>query len=357
MNNAIAEARKALDRLRFSGDVSTGDRHDDFGLVEKLRSALYKNEIEVSSSLTPELARRLQKVCARLAVPETSIAAFIYPSPEVQAECFSTSADHCVVRFASGLVDLLSPEEFEFVAGHEIGHFLLSHGNIRLTSSGENPQYYVRKRYQEISADRIGLISCGSIDIAIKAMMKTMSGLSSQHLRFDTNAFIAQLTKSEPKNQDSEMTSTHPSILIRCRALLWFSMEGLVETHAQVDAGKLNRLNERVLRDFHRFVDRAVLKQKNILRTDVLLWQIAREIILSGSFKKSAQDAVVSLIGAEAVAQLKRFFSDWPKSEAEKIIQEKLKTARDNFEAIDPDVFMQEMEKISEIIKQAKVDF
>ena len=54
----------------------------------------------------------------------------------------------------------------------------------------------MQERAQELSVDRVGLIACGSVDIAIRALMKTVSGLSSEHLRFDVGTFISQLDKS-----------------------------------------------------------------------------------------------------------------------------------------------------------------
>ena len=46
----------------------------------------------------------------------------------LQASCLSDETSECVVRFTSRLAETMSPQEFEFVVGHELGHFLLQHG-------------------------------------------------------------------------------------------------------------------------------------------------------------------------------------------------------------------------------------
>src|SRR5687768_6615234 len=83
------------------------------------------------------------------------------------------------VRFSSTLVDILDEEEFCFVVGHELGHFLLRH-TAGLHGSTESLELFMLQRAQEISADRLGMVACGSLDVAIKALKKTISGLNNK---------------------------------------------------------------------------------------------------------------------------------------------------------------------------------
>ena len=57
---------------------------------------------------------------------------------------------------------------------HELGHFLLSHTIENIISSKET---LIALRAKEISVDRIGLWACRDIKIAIRTIIKTLSGL------------------------------------------------------------------------------------------------------------------------------------------------------------------------------------
>ena len=117
--------------------------------------------------MTPGLSRRLESVCQTLLLPERTVDAFIYASPEVQAECYANGTEGCILRFSSARVDLLDDDEFEFVCGHEAGHFLLGHGLARMEGHSDSLEYFMQQRAQEISVDRIGLIACGSLTYAV----------------------------------------------------------------------------------------------------------------------------------------------------------------------------------------------
>ena len=100
-----------------------------------LRDAFYKTGLLITDQTTPSLSRSFDAVCDRLCLPRDSVEAFVYFSPEIQAECFSGSLDECAVRFSSALVNLLDETEFTFVAGHELGHFLLGHSGVQSEES------------------------------------------------------------------------------------------------------------------------------------------------------------------------------------------------------------------------------
>ena len=82
----------------------------------------------------------------------------------------------------------------------------------------------MNSRYQEISSDRIDYWLAVLLK-AISAMLKLLTGLDDNHLRFDISAFISQLNDTDNLYSQQSMISSHPSNLVRCRALLWFSMK------------------------------------------------------------------------------------------------------------------------------------
>lgn len=255
-----------------------------------------------------------------------------------------TSSEYCTVRFSSALLDLLSEEEFEFVIGHEIAHFLLSHHAV--LSGKLNAEIFVQQRSQEISADRLGLIACRSLETALRALMKTVSGLTEKHLRFDVAAFISQLRKIDNSSIDWS-GSTHPSIVIRAKALLWLSLtEFLDKSPPSLSAEQRSTLDARVERDLQRFVDGAIKKQIEDAKRDVFLWMMTYEVLQTGAFSRHLQDKMRNIFGGETVDKLVVFIGGLSRSELDAVIYEKLVAARVFLEGLMPQQFNQEIENI-----------
>ncbi|HIA35249.1 MAG TPA: M48 family peptidase, partial [Flavobacteriales bacterium] len=233
MADDLSKARGLVESVRYSGDtLKTEDltMHRDNDGIDSYFSL---NSILISPLVTPEISNSVDKVVSRLSIPEKSIKAYVYASSDIQAECHAGNNNDCIIRLSSGLIDILEYEEIEFVIGHEIGHFLYSHGLALSTAGGESLELSIQKRAQEISADRVGLLASESLDVSIRALMKTMSGLSSKYLKFDIGGFLSQLSNSESFKSQVNVNSSHPSMLVRCRALLWFSMCGTFKKGSQ----------------------------------------------------------------------------------------------------------------------------
>jgi hypothetical protein len=261
MVDSLTAARALANKLRYVGDSNADYFTQPREIArDSIDEILYHTGIEISSALTPAIWDRFSAVCERLRIPPAFVKAFVYSSSELQATCLASGATGCVITFSSSLINLLDEDEFEFVAGHELGHFLLGHahqsGRTRMS-----PEYLMKCRSQEISVDRAGLHACNSLDIAIRALMKTVSGLSARHLRFDVSAFISQLKKIDQLAADQSVT-THPSMLIRSKALLWYSLSDCFCKGEQFySAHQARTIDERIERDLNRFVDGIVRRR------------------------------------------------------------------------------------------------
>jgi hypothetical protein len=325
-------ARELASKLRFAADVHWASDDKSINDISGAREQLYQDAIEISPLITPNLWERFCNVCERLHVPRSAVCLFIYSSKDIQGECYARGGSNCVIRFSSGLIDLLDEEEFEFVIGHELGHFLLDHHAINAGIGHPNSEYFRHRRSQEISVDRIGLVSCASLDIALRALMKTVSGLTERHLRFDVGAFISQLRKIEFSTPDWS-GSTHPSILIRAKALLWFSLSDyFLKGSSFFSLDQMRKIDSRVERDLHKFVDGAVNAKISELKQDLLLWMVTLEIARSGFFSTATQDQMRFRFGEETIQKLRSFLAGLPKDEAEAVIYDKLKSARNELE-------------------------
>ena len=313
----LARARELASRVRLSEDRSspllTGQN-----FVERTfhRDAMLRNGLLVSRQVTPLIEDRLSDVCNVLDVPRNCVTAFVYSDPLIQADCLIDSPDTCVLRFSSGLINLMSPQEFRFVCGHELAHFLYGHGATEDNFDGESLEGYMVKRAMELSADRIGFLSADDLQHSIKAIMKTASGLSNEFVRFDVAGFLSQINLiSDPSSGEHEQNS-HPSMLVRCRSLLWFSMvvPSKNDLSASVDKG-IEKVNERVVNDLERLVDGQVRHRRTELINDAALWKAVLLIYHHGAFDKGAQRRLSDAFGEVVVKSVIDFFALYERSE------------------------------------------
>ena len=181
--------------MRFAADRPPENPREIDAGIDHVKDHFLKHGLFIERSSAPGLSAVLETVCDRLQVPRKAVSAFVQASPDIQAFCMSNASDECVLHFSSALINLLSEAEFAFVAGHEIGHFLYEHYASGCTSDDASLEDFLIQRYQEISVDRVGLIACGDTNVAIKALIKLVSGLEDRHLKFDATQFISQVSK------------------------------------------------------------------------------------------------------------------------------------------------------------------
>ena len=338
MADTLEAARESAEAVRFADD----DAHPGSAMpasASGIRRHLAMSGLQVSNAVTPALSRSLRKAESHLGLPMESLTAFVEASPDIQAMCYAGDPGHCTIAFTSTLVDLLTPEELTFVVGHELGHFLLQHSITKMDTSGGCIEIFMKMRAQEISADRVGLLACRSLDVAIQAMMKTVSGLSERHLRFDVGAFLSQINELDGQPSLPHTMSTHPSIVVRCRALLWFSI-GLKETATPtVDGAARIQLDERVRQDLARFVDGPARQRLRDLEADFAMWLAAQRIATDGVFDREEQDDFEKEFGKDTLESLKRFLSSHSSSEALAVITSRVNEARERLQGAAPSSF------------------
>ena len=347
MADQLHTARKLAETIRFSGDTRRPQANASASSLDAIRNHFHQNELLISREVTPLLHQRLQAVYQRLHIPETASEAFVYASPELQASCLSDETSECIVRFTSSLAETMAPQEFEFVAGHELGHFLLQHGGA--THKQHSLESFMQGRSQEISADRIGLMACNSLDAAVRAMMKLVSGLTDQHLNFDVGTFISQL-KNSPSNAHEK--ASHPSMLVRCRALLWFSMSGYMGMDGKPSRETLAKIDERIEKDFHKYVDSPARNKIKQAKENLSMWKMAREIAHDNVFDKGEQSRFSKVFGEKMLASLKGFLGNIPGPQVHKVLDERIGNAREELEALIPSSFAEEITKIEHRVKE-----
>jgi len=351
MSTNLQEARALAEKIRFAGDLvaKTGDSNSD--AVSSQRAILAQRGLEISPALTPLLAETLDLVGERLFVPKESITSFVYASPELQASCFSSGTDECVLSFSSRLIDLLSPAELQYVAGHEIGHFIFRHG-ITTEMLPDSMEFLMESRAKEISADRAGFLACQSLETSLSAMIKTASGLDDRHLRFDVHAFLSQVNDDQNEVFEYASRSTHPSWVVRARALLWFSTSEMVTRGIEhYSKDELKRLDANIDRDLERFVDGNTRKRVKKAKWNAELWMSMKEVVNDGVFDRNEQEIVRSRFGDETLEKLKSLFSNLGAEEVQALVLSKYEDATAELALLLPSTYAEEISALQENVE------
>ena len=191
----------------------------------------------VAAAITPTLHNLglALKSTLRLVQP---LDMYVQAEHERNAFCLpSRSGKRLIMCLNSGLVEAMSLHELMSVMGHEAGHAILGHGKISRIPFGhpnfsflEVARLRALDRRQELSCDRIGLISCGDVRVSCSALFKLASGLSDRWITFDeaiyAKAFddIADLTEIV---NVAHADASHPMIPLRVAALIAFGRSEL----------------------------------------------------------------------------------------------------------------------------------
>ena len=118
-----------------------------------------------------------------------------------------------------------------FIIGHEFGHALFNHHSLPAYGIYQNVSLAPSKvlklmswsRQAEISADRVGLLCCGDIEAASRALIKLQcGGLDENYISFDQNDFQKQVIEREGVDKTDEIYFTHPLSPLRVSAILDF---------------------------------------------------------------------------------------------------------------------------------------
>lgn len=326
--NEIATSREFVDAVRFGPDRDTAapPSLEDEAWRQVIVAQHSQHALAINSWVTPTMEALLREMLERLKLPRTAVAAFVFSSAEIQAQSITLDDGRCLIRLSSALINLLDGPELQFVMAHEVGHFLFRHTGFNASANSQGMARFHASRNQEISADRIGFVGANNLDACIRALIKTCSGLRENHLRFDVSAYLSQiahLAKAEPGQDDS--LQTHPSLIVRSRALLFFSLDyvDLLQAKAAERFRVIqDRMDKRIINDLVRFTEpgrvAAIAKSARMLE----FWLCAERILQAGRFTKEDQAIVADRLGDYYREKLKSFLqSSAPTELAQSISQ------------------------------------
>jgi Zn-dependent protease with chaperone function len=182
----VESNQHALHTVRFGGDLELFEQLSREDLADRLtqagfeqhrqsiRKRLLSSAVRVDPRMLPKLDASIRAL-KRRANYEEHFEAYVFEGTEINA--FLTRGEkHTFLGLSSGAINVLSEAELEFVIGHELGHALFQHIDAAFTTRLQDERLENRlqkrllawKRASEISADRCGLVCCGSLDAAAR---------------------------------------------------------------------------------------------------------------------------------------------------------------------------------------------
>ena len=274
-------------------------------VLNSLRMNLLSDSLKVSKDITPKLHTVIKNVVDTIGESGRRVECFVQNNPVIDAKCFSVDPEILTISISSGLVNLLDDEELAFVIGHELGHFLLGHLNFDLKLSNSDDSSFFRmkelreKQSFEISADRVGLLCCNSIDVALKTIVKTVSGLSSSHITENFQSFLHQIKSLDYRFLASQET-THPIFPVRARALLLFSMSDVfyqfhnLKNKAPLD---IKDVNNKVIKDLRATTQKYFYEIYQELLLKFKIWFCAKVFIQNNSIDEETLRSLKLILG------------------------------------------------------------
>ncbi len=330
------DAFEQAQSIRYLDDTRLKTHFIDPKNINNYEAGLALNSLKISKEITPDIFNSLEETCNSLKLNINCVKAYVSSSSEIQASCMSFNKESCLITLTSKIVNLLSFEELKFVMGHEIGHFLLGH-NIEEILSLESKESYIKKRAQEISVDRIGLWACKDLNIATRAIIKTLSGLDENYIKFNMQAFLNQLDSSVAKNEESGQFSTHPSFVLRAKALLRFSLSDPFQRFVKNSKGSdLTEIDELIQKDLDTYIDGELRQDIKKGKENIFFWCYSYAFVKKGSFTKENQNILKQKFGKEMNDKLINMIKDKSTDEVINSCKEKLLTSIKSFKTMAP---------------------
>ena len=340
----LEQARQLAARFRFGGEeVDPGEAEaagadadaDAPTASPGLLRSLYENSLEVSALLTPQIEDAVAAACARLQLPRSSVRVFLRNSTEHQAGCYPVGRDHCLVMVSSGLANALAPAGLSFVVGHEIGHFLLGHRPLAAGEGGLEAFRY--SKAQELSVDRLGLLAAGSLQAAATALTQTLSGLDSRLLRMDVGQVLAQYDELTRLHGGTSSFSTHPSLVFRVRALVWFATLLDDQWSAPRSPDRARRTDERIARELQGQDNPGLREHLDSLAHDLALWITLARLLADGRFDRRDQAFCRQRFGPELTDKLRTHLAAMSPAEVASFLADRLHATEAELTALSPE--------------------
>jgi hypothetical protein len=250
---------------------------------------------------------------------------------DTNASCISSpDLNSAEIILTSKLIELLNYNELKYVIGHEIAHFYFQHHLYPSPSSAKNRISYLNylnfSRAAEISCDRIGFLASENLDDVLKAMLKILTGLNEKHIKFNFSSYLDQLRElKEIKGNSNLINSTHPTLLNRMQALIWFSMSNeYLNFIGSKNKGiySLKEIDTKIDFSIQKIVGDELIELNKDIFSRSLMWGALGLFLADKNFNKKEQELFEKNFGKKNLDSIKSLIKiSSPKSITDKIHQ------------------------------------
>ena len=223
-------------------------------IMERYAAIEYVSDgINVSPQSQPSLYQQLCEACRILNVKNIPACSTDW---EYDISIFSVGEQNPRIVLQSGTVDLLNSDELLFLLGHELGHIQCGHKTYQMLVEVLYNQLLEKElgvlmnviklpllnwyRMADFTADRMGLLCCQDIRVALTTMIK-MAGLPKKYYdSINIDSFIDQAIDFQ-KNYTDTLDSIIKYMSINAASMPWLVLRA-GELLAWYQSGAYNRI-------------------------------------------------------------------------------------------------------------------
>ena len=215
------------------------------------KSYILVNSIRISKEIFPEINTILEETVFKIDNKST-YEFFITSDNSFNAKCISIDEKSAIIVINSKVIELLDTKELAFIVGHEIAHHYYKHYSFAVdVDKIENEQlklsYLSVLRDMELSCDRLGLMCVDNFEVAARAIIKIVSGLSDKFIKNNFKKYLSQLKEITHAGFVEEQYQTHNNWLIRLQCLYHFSNSDIYNQesgNSSVESKPLSEINK-----------------------------------------------------------------------------------------------------------------
>lgn len=231
-----------------------------------LRSAV-ANHVRVTPTQFPEIYQLSAEAARRLNIPLPNM--YVEQSPMLNAYATGFGNTFNIV-LSTGLIQALTAKELQFVIAHEMGHVKSIHTVYSVVTNKlftGNPLLFMfswvqmvfryaltfMSRVNEYTADRAGMVGCGSVYAGIAAMTKLAIG-KEMFDQINIKEYFRQIEefRSSKLHIFTELEASHPFIVNRIRAMAHFYKSAEYQTiKTKMGEGGTSILQEPIMGTMH----------------------------------------------------------------------------------------------------------
>ncbi len=274
------------------------------------RQSMSASRVRLRRAMAPGLFALLDR-CQEALGLRAPVLLYVVNDGAVNARVVATRDNVISVTFTSAALNQLDPDELLYVLGHELGHALLGHLE---TPRVDDPSVggltclrsFALQRYEELSADRVGLLCCRDVHTALRAEFVLTTGVVNRAVLGAPSAFLEHARRAVDELEAARGHAvhlgfdTHPYGEMRALAIELFSRSTTFRALVGAGGGDLDEpALERQVARLVRLMNPSIM-EAGLQGTDAL------EFMLLGSLAVAAATKGTSRTEANAIRRLGR---------------------------------------------------